>query len=61
MFNYGITDTDNLLQFTRELEEQFPELSEEYKEIVPISRLSTGATWIHTNKSQSVQLMTLKA
>lgn len=49
MFNYGITDLNILLEFTRELEKEVSEIREEYSEVVPISHLSAGQAWIHTN------------
>ncbi|ARK29937.1 TRAP transporter substrate-binding protein [Halalkalibacter krulwichiae] len=48
LFNYGITDLGHLLEFTRELVEQTPELAEEYEEVVPLNRMSAGQSWIHT-------------
>jgi TRAP-type transport system periplasmic protein len=50
MFNYGITDMKELLEFTRELVKNTPEMREEYKEVVPLSRMSAGQSWIHTVK-----------
>ena len=49
MFNYGITDLNILLKFTRKLEEEVSEIREEYSEVAPISHLSAGQAWIHTN------------
>lgn len=48
MFNYGITDMKTLLEFTKELTDSMPELQAEYEEVVPLSRMSAGQSWIHT-------------
>ncbi|WP_102346249.1 TRAP transporter substrate-binding protein [Bacillus sp. Marseille-P3661] len=48
MFNYGITDMKTLLDFTRELAANTPEMGAEYEEVVPLTRMSAGQSWIHT-------------
>lgn len=48
MFNYGITDMRTLLDFTRELVANTPEIGAEYEEVVPISRMSAGPSYIHS-------------
>ena len=47
-FNYGITDLKALLDFTRELWESSPSMQEQYKEVVPLTRISAGTVWVHT-------------
>jgi len=49
-FNYGITDLKVLLEFTRDVWNNSPELKEEYKEVVPHSRLTAGPAYVHTVK-----------
>lgn len=50
LFNYGITDMTKLLEFTKELVEQTPEMTAEYEDVVPLSRMSAGQSWVHTVK-----------
>ena len=48
LFNYGITDLKDLLEFTREMR-QLPEIQALFQDVQPIHSMTAGLSYVHTD------------
>lgn len=49
-FTYGITDLKVFREIFTELYETTPAIQKEYREVVPLIRITAGECWVHTTK-----------